>query len=187
MASLNARVGAVALIIGGAGTVALGFAPVQLAPLQILALAISVFGVWAFADEMGHGKPLNRAGLVAFAFAAASKTVVLIGGTVSEQQYLILYLFSLMGALFLWSLALLHRDRSLKIAGALGAVSALLPILLLIAGHVFLGVGAVWGISYLYDTSLGGAVATPAIAKVVEGVFMIWSFAAAALLWTGKV
>ncbi|EAV40118.1 hypothetical protein SIAM614_28766 [Stappia aggregata IAM 12614] len=79
MVTLNARVGAVALVLGSCGTAALSFLAPDLTPLRLLSFAVVLLGSWAFADEMGIRKPLNRAGLVAIAFAGLAKTLVLLG------------------------------------------------------------------------------------------------------------
>ena len=187
MTTLNARVGAVALVAGSGGTVLLRLVPADLAPMLVLALGLSALGAWAFADEMGLRKPLNRAGLVAFAFAAMARTMVLLQEPGSGQRFLVLYLFSLLLALLLWSLALLHRDGPLKVAGALGAAGTVLPILLLVAGHLFLGAGAIWGISALYGAATAQPQVSPAIVGVINAIFLAWSLLAAAALWSGRM
>ena len=68
-ATLNAKVAAVGLIVGAVGLDFLNqFAP-DLVPLRLMAAGALIFGAWAFCDEMGLRKPLNRAGFVTFAFA----------------------------------------------------------------------------------------------------------------------
>ena len=187
MTTLNARVGAAALVAGSGGTVLLKLVPTGLVPMLVLALGLSALGAWAFADEMGLRKPLNRAGLVAFAFAAMAKAMVLLQQPGSGQRFLVLYLFSLLLALLLWSLALLHRDGSLKLAGALGAAGAVLPVLMLVAGHIFLGAGAIWGISALDGAATAQPQASPAIVGIIDAIFLAWSLLAAAALWSGKI
>lgn len=187
MPSLNARVSAVSLIVGSAATVALGFAP-ELVPLRFLALGISIFGAWGFADEMGIRKPLNRAGLVALDFAAVAKTLELLNlGNSEVSGSSLLYAFALLLALLLWSMAFLHRDGQLKIAGAVGASVTVIPILILIAGHIFVGVGALWGIGTLYGGLDEPIAATPQIITIVDVVFAVWSLIAGAALWTGQI
>lgn len=90
-------------------------------------------------------------------------------------------------ALLLWSLAFLHRDGGLKIAGALGASVTALPIVALIAGHIFVGVGAWWGIGTLHSGLDDVTQAAPVIMTVIEIVFLIWSLLAAAALWTQQI
>ena len=187
MVSLNARVGAVALTVGSAATVALSLAP-QLVPLRFVAFGLCVFGAWAFADEMGLRKPLNRAGMVALVFAAGAKSLVLLNvGTSAAAGGSLLYAFSLLLALLLWSLAFLHRDKRLKIVGAIGASVAVLPIVALIAGHVFVGIGALWGIGTLYGATYATNADTPEIISIIELVFLVWSLFAAVALWTGQI
>ena len=70
--SRNAKVGSVALAAAAFLTLLLSHSSASLAPLRLLAAAIGTFAVWAFCDEMGMRKPLNRAGFVAFAIAVAA-------------------------------------------------------------------------------------------------------------------
>lgn len=187
MTSLNARTGAIALILGSGGTIALSLAP-ELIPIRFLALGLSIFGGWAFADEMGLRKPLNRAGMVALSFAAGAKTLVLLdAGTAANAGSSLLYAFSLLLALLLWSIAFLHRDRQMKIVGGVGASAALIPILMLIAGHIFVGVGALWGIGTLYGGANAAMESTPAIITIIELIFLKWCLLAAAALLYGKI
>lgn len=187
MASLNARVSAVGLIVGSFAALALAFAP-ELVPLRLFALGFFVFGAWGFADEMGVHKPLNRAGLVALAFAAVAKTLELLnlGNSVISGSSL-LYGFALLFALLLWSMAFLHRDGQLKIAGAIGASVTVTPILVLISGHIFVGVGALWGISTLYGGLNDTLYDPPQIITIIDVVIAIWSLIAGAVLWTGQI
>lgn len=186
MTSLNARVSAVGLIGGSAATLALGFAP-ELVPLRFVALGLFVLGAWGFADEMGVHKPLNRAGLVALAFAAVAKTLSLLDGSTLAASGSLLYAFALLLALLCWSTAFMHRKGSIKIAGAIGASVTFIPILILIAGHIFVGVGAYWGIGALYDGLNGTMVADPQIITIIEVVCATWSLVAAAILWTDQI
>lgn len=186
MTSLNARVSAMGLISGSAATAALSFAP-ELVPLRFLALGFFGLGAWGFACEMGADRPLNRAGLVALAFAIMAKTISLLDGATPTASSSLLYAFALLLALWLWSVAFMHRDGPLKIAGAIGASVTILPILALIAGHIFVGVGAYWGIGALYEGLNGGMTAEPQIITIVESVCAAWSLVAGALLVTGRI
>src|SRR5204863_2479035 len=57
--SLNAKVGAVALLVAALFTLLLSHFSAPLAPLRLLSLALAAFAVWCFCDEMGMRKPLN--------------------------------------------------------------------------------------------------------------------------------
>src|SRR6185436_16979276 len=90
--TLNARVGAVTLAVGAFMTLLLSHVDASLAPLRILTLAVAAFAAWAFCDEMGLMKPLNRAGFVCFAVAVMTKVQILAG--VAPQfvgRYYLLY------------------------------------------------------------------------------------------------
>ena len=77
--SANAKTAAVALVAAAFMTLVLSHLSVPLAPLRLLTLAIAAFAVWAFCDEMGMKKPLNRAAFVFFAIAAIAKVQIALG------------------------------------------------------------------------------------------------------------
>src|SRR5256885_1959445 len=108
----NARVGAITLAVGAFMTLLLSHVDASLAPLRLLTIAITAFASWAFCDEMGLGKPLNRAGFVFFAIALMTKVQILLGvATQFEGRYYLLYTAFLLLAVLFWSVALLHRQR----------------------------------------------------------------------------
>lgn len=187
MVSLNARVGAACLVVGAVATLALNLAP-TLVPLRFIALMICVVGAWAFADEMGIFKPLNRAGFVAFSFAALARILMLLDlGNSEVAGSSLLYAFMLLLALFLWSIAFLHREGPMKLVGSVGASATLLSLAALIAGHIFVGVGALWGIGSLFNQINAATTGTPQIIAIIEGIFAVWSVIVGAALWAGKI
>lgn len=186
--TLNARVGAVTLAAGALMTLLLSHTAVSLAPLRLLALAVAAFAVWAFADEMGIRKPLNRAGLVFFSIAAVAKVQVALG--VEAQfagRYLLLYAAFLLLAVLLWSVAFLHRQKELKVVGAVGVLATLTPIAAIVVGHVVVGVGATLGVGSLLAATNGLAPGDTSFVTMVERIFGLWSYVAAWLLWRGHI
>ncbi|TAK99338.1 MAG: hypothetical protein EPO09_01310 [Aquabacterium sp.] len=186
--TLNAKVGAVTLTLGAFMTLALTHTTIALAPLRILALAIASFAAWAFSDEMGIRKPLNRAGLVCFFIAAAAKIQVALG--VEEHlmgRYLLLYAAFLMLAILFWSVAFLHRQSSLKRAGAVGVLAALGPIVAIVVGHIIVGAGAALGVGSLLAATQGGALTDMGFVTLVERIFGLWAYVAAWMLWRGHI
>ena len=152
--TLNARVGAVALAVGAFMTLLLSHVDASLAPLRILTLAIAAFAAWAFCDEMGLRKPLNRAGFVFFAIALITRVQISLG--VEAQfvgRYYLLYAAFLLLAVLLWSVAFLHRKRELKVVGAVGVLATLTPIAAIIVGHMVVGLGAAVGVGSLLSGS----------------------------------
>ena len=154
--SLNAKVGAITLTVAAFVILLLSHVSESLVPIRILTLAVAVFAVWAFCDEMGLRKPLNRAGFVFFAIAVASKVQILLG---LEAQfigrYYLLYAAFLLLAVLFWSVALLHRQRSLKIVGAVGLLASLVPIIAIFIGHVVVGFGAALGVDAMLSATEG--------------------------------
>jgi hypothetical protein len=186
--SLNAKVGAVGLGVAAFMTLLLSHFAVPLAPLRLLTLAIAAFAAWAFCDEMGLRKPLNRAGFVFFAIAAATKVQIALGlATQFLGRYYLLYTAFLLLAVLLWSIAFLHRQRTLKVAGAVGLVASLAPIAAIVVGHLVLGVGAAIGVGAILAATDGGAPSDLSFVTLVERIFGLWAYAAAWLLWRGHI
>lgn len=186
--SRNAKVGSVALAAAAFLTLLLSHFSASLAPLRLLTAAIGTFAVWAFCDEMGMAKPLNRAGFVAFAIAAAAKVQVTVGVRPEVLgRYDLLYAAFLLLALLFWSVAFLHRQRGLKVLGAVGVVASLSPIVALIVGHIVLGAGAILGVDAILSATSGAAPTDRGFVTFVERMFGLWGYLAAWLLWRGHV
>jgi hypothetical protein len=159
-----------------------------LAPLRLLTLAIAAFAAWAFCEEMGLSKPLNRAGFVFFAIAVTAKLQISAGLAAQfVGRYYLLYAAFLLLAVLLWSVAFLHRQRTLKLVGALGVAASLLPILALVAGHLVVGVGAALGLSAMLSATDGAAPSDLGFVTLVERIFGLWGYVVAWLLWRGHI
>lgn len=186
--SLNAKVGAVALAVAAFSILALSHFPEPLAPLRLLSLALAAFAAWSFCDEMGIHRPLNRAGFVFFAIAAATKVQICLGVAAElAGRYHLLYAAFLLAALLFWSVAFLHRQRTLKVAGAVGVLASLAPLVALIVGHVTLGAGAVLGIGAMLSAAEGAAPADLGFVTLIERMFGLWGYLTAWLLWRGHI
>jgi hypothetical protein len=186
--TVNAKVGAVTLALAALMTLVLSHTSIALAPLRILTLAIAAFAAWAFSDEMGIRKPLNRAGFICFAIAALTKVQIALG--VDEHlvgRYLLLYAAFLLLAVLFWSVAFLHREQTLKAVGAVGMFASVLPLIAIIVGHLVVGAGAVLGISSIISATQGAAPTDLSFVTIVERIFGIWAYAAAWLLWRGYI
>lgn len=184
----NAKIAAVTMAVGALMTLGLSHTALALAPLRILAVAVVAFATWAFSDEMGIRKPLNRAALVFFAIAALTKIQVALGVEPKlEGRYLLLYAAFLLLAVLFWSVAFLHRQRDLKAVGAVGLLATAAPLFALIAGHVAVGLGAVLGVSGLLAGTDGSAVTDTGFVTLVERIFGLWGYVAAWLLWRGHI
>jgi len=188
VASFNARVGAVSLAAAGFFFLVLSHFTAPLAPLRVLSLALAAFAAWSFCDEMGMRKPLNRAGFVFFAIAVGAKVQILLG-VASEfaGRYYLLYAGFLLASLFLWSVAFLHRQRTLKVAGAVGILVSVAPIVALVLGHVALGAGAFLGVSAMLSATEGAAPADLSFVTSIERIFGLWGYLCAWLLWRGHI
>jgi hypothetical protein len=186
--SPNATVGAIALVAAAFLTLLLSHFSEPLAPLRLLVLALAAFAAWAFCEEMGLYKPLNRGGFVVFAIAAAVKVQLLLGVSAEfAGRYQLLYAAFLLLAVLLWSVAFLHRERTLKVVGAAGLLASAVPIALLVAGHVGLGVGVFLGIDGLLAAADGAARGDLGFVTLVERIFGLWGYVAAWFLWRGHI
>ncbi len=184
----NAKVAAVALAIAAFLTLVLSHLHESLAPLRLIVLALAAFAAWAFCDEMGMRKPLNRAGFVFFGMAAAAKIQLSLGVAPEfAGRYLLLYAAFLLVSLLLWSVAFLHRQRSLKVLGAVGVVATLAPIIALVLGHLAVGVGATLGVGAFLAATEGSAPTDLGFVTLVERMFGIWGYITAWLLWRGHI
>jgi hypothetical protein len=186
--SPNARVGAVALAASAFLTLLLTHVSAALSPIRLLVLALSAFAAWCFCDEMGMRKPLNRAGFVLFAIAVGVKVELILGVPAREAgRYYLLFAAFLLLALMFWSVAFLHRQRSVKVVGAVGVIATLLPIIILVAGHLAVGAGAVLGVRALLAAGEGADLTDHSFVTLVERLFGLWGYVAAWLLWRGHI
>ena len=184
----NARVGAAALAAAASLTLMLSHFTAALAPLRLLTLAVAAFAVWAFGDEMGLRKPLNRAAFVFFAIAAATKVQISLGlATQYVGRYYLLYAAFLLLSVLLWSAAFLHRTSGMKVVGAVGLVASAAPIIAIIVGHLVVGFGAALGVGALMAATEGGAPSDLSFVTLVERIFGLWAYVAAWLLWRGHI
>lgn len=186
--TLNSRVAAITFAVAAFSTLAMTHTAATLAPLKILTLALAAFAAWAFADEMGIRKPLNRAALVCFVVAAGTRILIALGVSDSlAGRYYLLYSAFLLVAILLWSVAFLHRQRGVKWVGAAGFLATLVPISLVLAGHLIVGAGAVFGVGALLAATHGANLADSSFIIVVERIFGLWAYVAAWLLWRGYI
>lgn len=186
--TLNAKIGAVGLAAAAFLTLLLSHFSEPLAPLRLLSLALAAFAAWSFCDEMGMRKPLIRAGFVCFAIAVAAKVQIALGVTTEfVGRYYLLYAAFLLASLLFWSVAFLHRQRTLKVAGAVGLVATLAPFIALVIGHIVLGTGAVLGVGAILSATEGAAPTDLAFVTLIERMFGLWGYLTAWLLWRGHI
>jgi hypothetical protein len=183
---LNARVGAVALAVGAPLNLILHAQGDRLGPLAYAAWLVFSLGAACFCDEMGAGRPLNRAGLIAFAAAFCADTVALVGAGARPGARL-LYAFCLLAALVLWSVAMMHRTRLVKAVGSAGATLGGVALALLLAAHLLLGAVTILGFSQLFAALDDPAKSAAGALVAVDATACIWALAVALLLWTGQL
>lgn len=185
---LNARVAAVCILLGAVLLHVFNQIYTELVPIRIVTILILVMGAWTFCDEMGLRKPLNRAGLIVFIVS-----VLALGVTILEPlnknigQYYLLYSFTLLFAILIWSMAFMHRTRKIKTIGKMGALAAAVPIVALIVGHLSVAIGAFIGVDSLLNMSGGHETLSSVPVKAIEATFIVWSCATAFMLWSGKL
>jgi len=186
--TLNAKVASITLAFSALFTLILTHSTTPLAPLRLCAITVAMIAVWAFADEMGVRKPLNRAGLVCFAIAVMCKVQIVLGIDQSHMgRYMLLYSTFLLLSVLFWSVAFLHRKRELKLVGAIGLTASIAPLAAILVGHVAVGYGAILGVDAILSASEGSAVQDISFVIVVERIFGLWAYVAAFLLWRGHI
>lgn len=186
--SLNAKVATVALVVGAVMLVGLDQSDVALTPLRLLNTGVLTFAVWAYNDEMGPHKPLNRGAFVAFCGAMVTRVMALIdnhGDAVARTWLTSAY--ALLLAMLLWSVAWLHRQREVKVVGAVGVVATLAPILALLAGHLAVGAGAYLGVGSLMRATEGAALQDMTAIHVLDALFAVWAVSSAWMLGRGAI
>jgi hypothetical protein len=184
--TLNAQVGAIALAVASFAILAMSHVTVPLSPLRLFVLALALIAVWAFCDEMGVGKPLNRAGFVFFAIAVGARLQAIVGVPAEVlPRYHLLYSAFMLAAILLWSVAFLHRKRIVKIVGAFGLASAFTALSGIVMGHIALSAGVVVGVSAVLSAAAGAA--DNMLVCLVDRVFGLWGYVTAWLLWRGHV
>jgi len=186
--TLNAKVAAITLACSAMLTLLLTHTSVPFAPLRIVVITVVTIAVWAFVDEMGIRKPLNRAGFVCFAIAALCKVQILLG-VVPDYigRYMLLYSAFLLISVLMWSIAFLHRKKELKVIGAVGLLATLTPLVIILAGHILVGYGAILGVGALLAGTQGLTVQDASFVVVVERIFGLWAYVTAFLLWRGHI
>ena len=186
--SRSAAVGAIALAVAAFLILLLSYSSEPLAPLRLLSLALAFFAAWSFCDELGMSQPLNRAGLVFFAIAAGAKVQVVLGVAPGVAgRYYLLYAGFVLAAVLFWSVTLLHRQRTVRVIGAVGVAATLAPIVALVVGHLVVGTGAFLGVGALLSATQGAAPTNLGFVTLIERVFGVWGFFAASLLWRGDI
>ena len=95
--------------------------------------------------------------------------------------------FALLLAVLVWSVAFVRRQPDLRRLGLLGAGASLLPLALIVVGHLLVGLGAWTGASGLLALTEGGAALGTSPMNVIEAVFVVFCLLAAGFLWRGRM
>ena len=186
--SLNARVGAIVLTICAPLNLILHMQGPALGPLSYAVWLGLSFGLLCFCDEMGAARPLNRGGLIALAAAFVADTLLTLSADPSlVARASVLYAFAVLGAVVLWSVALMHRKQTARAIGAIGALVGGGALALLVAAHVLLGAATVLGFSQLFAALQEPGHSTLAALMLIDAVLCVWSLPIAFLLWTARL
>lgn len=136
---------------------------------------------------MGLRKPLNRAAFVSFTFAIGALLFLTLQPTQASHQYFLIYSFGLLFSVLAWSAAFLHRQKSMKLIGSLGAAASLLPLAVLVGGHISIGFGTVMGINLLFDLPRGTSLLGSRAINTIEAIFVLWALFASVSLLIGSI
>jgi len=183
--SRNARVGAVGLVVGAMLQVIASVLTALATPWAYAGWLVFCFGALCLCEELGVARPLNRGGLVLLGASLCARTILLvlpIGETAVRAE--LAYAFTGIGAVLLWSVALMHREHQIKGAGLLGSALSGGTLMLLLAGHLAAGGASFFGFSELFAAinrpEAAGSRAMISIAAVIGA----WSLIVAGLLST---
>jgi len=186
--SLNARTGALVLSVSAPLNLILHMQGARLGPLSYAVWLGVSFGILCFCEEMGPSKPLNRAGLILFAGAFCADTVatLAVDPNLVARAHL-LYAFATLGALVLWSVALMHRTKIAKAVGSVGAAVGGGALVLLVAAHLLLGTATILGFSQLYATLDESGQSTFGALAMIDSILCVWSLSISVLLWNVRL
>lgn len=110
----------------------------ELIPLRIVGFILMLSGYLGLLTALGLGRPLNILSAVLAGYAAVGHLGWLLVKP-AVGAFGLLYILCLLAALFVTSIAGIHRDGALRRAGVVGAAGAAVPISGLIGGHIALG------------------------------------------------
>ncbi len=183
-ATRNARTGAVALGLFAPLHCLVNLQGAALAPLAFASWLGVSFGILCLTEELGAARPLNRAGLVLFAAAFCARLLMAVAVDPALQARVqLLFAFAILGALLFWSAALMHRPRTPRVAGILGAAVAGSTLALILAAHLLVGSVTISGFSALFAAVSDPTRETLRAMTTINVILGLWGLAGAGLLW----
>ena len=186
-ATLNAKVAAAGLLLGAIALHGFNQLATELSPLRLIFLGALILGAWAFSDQMGLRRPLNRAAFISFMFAMTAIGATIVNSAGKNGNFFLIYAFALLIAMLIWSIAFMHRQKEVRLVGALGAAASIVPLLILILGHVSVAAGAFFGVEALLNMNSSASVLASIPVQTIEALFIVWAAIAAVLLWRGHI
>ncbi|SDC04282.1 hypothetical protein SAMN05444678_101202 [Sphingomonas sp. YR710] len=179
----NARTGAIALAIFAPAHCLAGLAGAIFAPAAFACWLGISFGILCLCDELGAAKPLNRAGLVLFGAAFSARLLMVV--TVEPATHVraeLIFAFATMGALLLWSVALMHRPRAPRTVGIFGTAIAGSTLALILSAHLLMGSATIWGFGTLFAALSTPTIDTRGAMAVINAILSLWGLVTAGLL-----
>jgi len=181
----NARTGAIALTLFAPLHCLAGLAGATLAPPGFACWLGISFGILCLCEELGAAKPLNRGGLVLFGAAFCARLLMTIAVEPALQvRAELVFAFAAMGALLLWSVALMHRPFAARAIGMLGAGFAGLALGLILLAHLIVGSAAMWGFGALFAALADPTHDTRTAMLTLNAILALWGVLTSGLLWT---
>lgn len=183
--SVNARLGAFALLIGSSVQLIASIAAAMSAPWAYAGWLIFAFGAMCFCQELGPARPLNRAGLILLAATVCFRSflVLELSATLSARAKLAFVLAGF-GAMLFWSVALMHRTERAHTVGVFGLSIAGGGIVLLLSAHLALGIAGIAGFVKLFDAVHQPDADYSQALVSISILLSLWSLAVAWLLLT---
>lgn len=182
--SRNARMGAIALAFFAPIHFVVSLAGAELAPMAFACWLGISFGILCLCEELGAAKPLNRAGLVLFGAAFCARLLMTVATEPTfHARAELLFAFAAIGALLLWSVALMHRPQAPRTVGILGSAIAGSTLGLILLAHLLVGTATIWGFGALFAALSSPARDTRGATLTINATLALWGLVTSGLLW----
>jgi len=183
--SLNAKYGAVALVVSAPLLAAMIWMHDDLPNLASILFCAFSFGIWALLDELGLERPLNKMAAVAFSVALIAFLFWQMAGNTVEllrvQRFLV---FGLVAGFLFANLALLHRGGSNAKANKIGAIAGSTALILVIVSHLVTGLMSVLGFGLIWA---GFGTADMMLLRIVMTLVTVWALFLARAMFHGTL
>lgn len=183
--SLNAKYGAVALVVSAPLLTAMLWMHDELPNLAPILFCVFSFGIWALLDELGLERPLNKMAAVAFSVALIAFLFwQMAGNTVDLARVQRFLAFGLVAGFLFVNLALLHRGGSNTKANKIGAIAGSTALIVAIVSHLAMGLTGILGFGLIW-ADFGSA--DLMLLRIVMTLVTVWALFLARAMFRGTL